>query len=64
MSFVLLHVIMIEEVILKHDVFILLFLEILIGESIYLMSILHAHLTNIITFRFVKYSRSSDHFSR
>jgi hypothetical protein len=37
MSVVLLHVIMIEKMILKHNVFILLFLEILISESMHLM---------------------------
>jgi hypothetical protein len=54
---------MIEETILKHDVFMVLFLDISINESIFLMSILHAHLTNIITFRLVKYPRSYEYFS-
>jgi hypothetical protein len=37
MLFILLHAIMIEEVIVKHDMFILLFLEIVITKSMCLM---------------------------
>jgi hypothetical protein len=51
-------------ILLKHDVCILLFPQILIRESMRLMSILHVHLTDIITFRLVQYPRSHEHLLR
>jgi hypothetical protein len=58
MSSIRLHVIMIEEVVLKQDVFILLLREILISQLIQMIQILHAHLSNMIIFRVVEYPRS------
>jgi hypothetical protein len=55
---------MIEEVVLKQDVLILLLREILIGQSIQMIQILHAHLSDMIIFRLVEYPRSYEHFSR
>jgi hypothetical protein len=63
-SSIRLHVIMIEEVVLKQDVFILLLHEILIRQSIQMIQILHAHRSNMIIFRLVEYPRSCEHFSR
>jgi hypothetical protein len=64
MSSIRLHVIMIEEVVLKQDVFILLLRETLISQSIQMIQILHAHLSNMIIFRLVEYPRSCDRLSR
>jgi hypothetical protein len=64
MSSIRLHVIMIEEVILKQNVFLVLLRETLISQSIQMIQILHSHLSNMIIFRLLEYPRSCEHFSR
>jgi hypothetical protein len=56
-------VIIVKKSILKHFVFVLLFLEILTNTFVGMMQTLHAHLTHIIIFCLVKYHWSYEHFS-